>query len=154
MSPHGTCWPEKYFFDAFKDHQHNWTNDLGFDSQTLEWVHEERAQTNLKGYSIRLFVIRLTTRPDVNTLYRLSREIYKCVNSMKGNTSTLHIHKKSFLWKTYPTCSPSLTQFWPGWAVGRSRGKQSVFLFSIGSEVFHFVFQWLRFFNTCATEIH
>ena len=103
MSKNGTCWPETTWFDGLRNPSpNNWTVELGCDSKTMEWVHEDKAQLNNKGYSIRLFIIRLTTRPNIDVIFRIGQEICKSINRWGGTSSTLHIHRRTFMWLPVP----------------------------------------------------
>ena len=94
----GGSWAEKCFFDAVRQNQ-RWITSINIDGNVLAWFHQNVAQKNPKGYSIRLFVIYTDKQlPPHDNIINLGRYICQQLNSAPGNTTTTVLQQENFFW--------------------------------------------------------
>ena len=101
-SGRGSSWSERVLSEGIYKNE-SWTHGFGFDTKLWKWYDNDVPQLNSRGYPIRLFIIRLTTRPSVTVIYELGRRICDAVNAVPRNNTTLRIDESRFMWIPQPT---------------------------------------------------
>jgi hypothetical protein len=92
-------WSEKCFFDAVCHNEECWINSINIDGTVLAWFHQNVPQKNLKGYSIRLFIIHMDKElPPKKNILNLGCYICQQLNVAPGNTITTTLQEHNFFW--------------------------------------------------------
>ena len=88
-------WAEKVFSDNVKK-ESNWVRELRIDSTLRFWYHNNSAQQNNRGYTIRLFTIFVEEVPSDDAIIRLGEHICLRINAQPNNDTTISVMRQSY----------------------------------------------------------
>jgi hypothetical protein len=94
-------WSEKLFSDAIRLNS-SWVKELNFDSEILNWYHNNLSMKNPRGWPIRIFSIRVEEEPPELALKNLGRYICQQVNDLARDDTNLSVNDNDFFWLSQP----------------------------------------------------
>jgi hypothetical protein len=97
---------EKYLFDAMRQKEANWTENINMNKSCLQWYDDNTAIVNNRGYNIRLFVIHLGAPeiPEHDKVINLAEYVCHQINTAQGNSTITRVDHENFYWVPRGEC--------------------------------------------------